>query len=523
MPVSREEAIAELKRRGVDVSEFEGPPKGIAQRLVETAPAQFALGGAQEASRQLAAVLGRRPPVVGGIIPGRLAPRIGAGFQDIASFLGAGELGGAALGAARAVPALGRAAAALRGPAGRIAGTAAFGVATDPERLRGLRTGLEFGAAGEAIPAVAGAVRRLTPQFITDSVMNYLKGGRESLEENAKSLATDIRNAFKRKKEEAAALYNPLFEKVGKDELSPTSYTKMDQDIFNSYLPDMKTLHNKFIENPTLENAHDLQSQLGFEVRKLENQPTKSIADTRDMQNWRQGRNGLRNDVGTFLRTKDVTGNLDRQYDEATAFFRDNVAPYKSNTALSKIASGITTTPRNINTIFKFPEEDIQRIAEDIGDEGKKKILFSELGKKPKITPEQLSSEIDKLEGKGLASYITPTLQEQVNKLSPRLEALKGARSAARLAGLLGGALAGRPFGGFGEFAGGLAGGLLSPFVLRSLARAIPTRQIARRFPAIRAGVTGLALGTPAPRPQAQLPQITRAEAIAELKRRGVL
>lgn len=524
MAITPEEAREELKRRGEPIEE-----PGEVQKVAESPEIQAILGAGDIVRQQLGRLLPSpiRPTFRPAGDPTRPAYRRGTTAGEIASFLGAGEVAGTALGAARGIPALSKLAQVLSGRAGRVLGTMGYGAAVSPDRLRGAALGAGLGVAGEAIPAIAGLKRFASPQDLTNDIMKSLSGGR-SIEENSKSLATDIKNSFNRKKGEASGLYDPLFDTVGTSSIygklikSPELYKNIEPEIFDSYLPDIKKLHNKFLEKPTIQNAHDLQSQLGFEVRKLENQPIKSISDTRDMQNWRDARTNLREDAGTFLDLKDNTGGLSRQYDNATDFYRENVAPYLSNSSMAKIARGITTTPRNISGLFKFPTEDVAKVATDIGEKGQQKIVFSEIGKKLKMTPEKLTDEINKLETKGLSSYITPTLQQQLDKLPVRIA---GKTALQRGVGL-GAGLALAPHAGVApEILAGAGGAALSPAIMRLISRTIPTQQISKgveaAYPAARRATLGILLGQ-RPEEEESAKPITRAEAIAELKRRGI-
>lgn len=557
MAVTREQALQVLKERGISVDDVSqdvpqenqdaGAILGRALQKILPAQAVRAVGEAGSTLRgieqapSVQAILGAGDIIrrnLANILPARVRPQFqpvgdptrtaykaGEIGGDIASFLGAGELGAAAEG----LPIAGRALKAIPAAARRIAGTTLFGAGVDPDRARGALTGAIGGAAGEAIPAIAGLAKYASPQKLTDSIMGYLKGGR-SVEENAKSLASDIKNTFEKRTGEASDLYNPLFNAVGNRSVysdiakSPELYKNLDKNIVNSYLPDIKKLHNKFIEDPTLKNAHDLQSQLGFEVRKLERQPVKSISDTRDMQNWRNARNNLQQDVNTFLNASDKTGDLSKMYNDATEHYRNNVVPYLSNSGIAKIAKGQVTNPKNITTLFKSPSEDVAQVAEDLGDEGKKKILYAELGKKTKMTPESLTNEISKLEPKGLSSYMTRTLQNQIDKLPSRIATKTALQRGAGLAAGL--ALAPKALGVAPEIFAGGAGVALTPAIMRALQRTLPISAVSKgvqaAYPAMRAGTLGALLGGSLPFSPPRTPSITKEEAEEELIRRGI-
>lgn len=588
MAVTKQQALKVLKERGIPIS---SPPpikqdagtsvgqflerhlpafavRGIAQAaptlqaIAQSAPVQGVLGGGDVMRRNIGAILPSsiRPQFVPTGDPSRLAYKVGGGLGDIASFLGAGELGGAALASGRGLPLLGRAAEALGGGAGRILGTGAYGAATTPDsRVRGGLIGLAGGTLGEALPALAGLAKYASPQRLTDSIMNYIRGGR-SVEENAQSLAADIKKSFETKQGEASDLYSPLFDSVGDSSIYgnlvrptklgvkldpsfksivetspmreidgnivnlPQDYKNLDKEITDSYLPDTRKLHNKFIDNPTIQNAHDLQSQLGFDIRNLSKKPIKDKTDNMDLQNWNRARKNLQQDVHGFLNVKDNTGDLSKMYEDATNYYRENLAPYLTNKNIAKIAKGKVTNPSNIASIFKFPEEEVTKVVNDLGDEGKKKIIYSGLTKKVGLTSQDLVNQINGLEKKGLESYITPNLQMQLDKLPARM----GAKTALQRAAGLGLGLATIPrAAGIGaEIGGGIGAAALTPAIMRSLQRNLPIAPIARgiskAYPAIRKGALGLSLGQSLPSGITSNPRITPEQAREILKERGI-
>jgi hypothetical protein len=480
----------------------------LIHQIVQSAPIQAVLGAGDVTAKLLSRLLPEaiRPKTLTTGDPSRLAYRVGRGAGEVGTFLGAGELGGAALGAARALPAVGRAAETLAAPgvipgiARRVLGTGAYGAAVSPDREKGLAMGLAGGALGEIPGLAARGITAASPQALTESIMKTLGKGK-SLEENSKSLASDIKNAYEKNEEAASELYNPIFDRLGDRSIyysrvkSPEFYKYMDKNIVNDYLPDLKRLHNKFMENPTLKNAHTLQSQLRIEISKISKNPFKDLRDTGIMQNYQEARKNLKFDMDHFLDYRDKTGELVHDYDAATEFFKNNVAPYKTSKSLAKIATGKITNPRNIADTFKNPNEDIMKVVKDIGDEGKNKILYSEIGKRLAMTPEKLTNEIAKLDTKGLTSYITPELHGQIDKLAPRIAARTGLQRAAgfALGASLGGGQVGR------ELMGAGAGAAFSPSIMRFLGRALPIKGAAKGVgkitPAIRTALLAQYLG----------------------------
>jgi hypothetical protein len=200
-------------------------------------------------------------------------------------------------------------------------------------------------------------------------------------------------------------------------------YSSLGDDIFNSYDRNLKNLNQQFNTAPTLQNAHNLQSQLGSVVRKLQSQDAignLSVADRSTMQGYQNAQDALRSDINDFLTRKNPA--LANQYQTATNNYLNNVVPYFENPKLASIAKGDTVNPDNITNLFKSPEPEIQKVVNDLGDGAKNKILYSQLGKlKGTLTPEKLVDGINNLDKNGLGSYVTPTLSQQLNNLTSRL------------------------------------------------------------------------------------------------------
>lgn len=488
------------------------PPQSFAQRLTETMPIQAILGAGDAARQALLHILPQniRPAYkpVGDVT--QLPYKIGRGLGEIGTFAAALPLGGEALAGAKGLPLIGKAAEWLAG-AGKlpslargIGGTALYGTATSPDRMAGAERGVLAGGIGEALPIAGKAIGAITPQRLTDTIMNTLSKGR-GLEENSKSLASDIKQAYKRNQMQAQAQYGNLFKQAGDTDISKEipgsgiapieSYKNMPNydDVVNSYLPNTKILHSNFEENPTVENAHKLQAQLGSDLRKLYSMP-RDTATFEKMQHYQNALNNLRNDASITLLAKDPTGALNDQYADATRFYRNKIVPYRSDTKLFKIATGKVTNPQNISSIFARPDANTASIMQDLPKNTNNKILYSEIGKRLNITPSKLTDEVAKLDKKGLSTYITPELENNLEKLGIRT---KRAELLQRLTGFGLGAITPRWLGVRDtipeQMIGGLLGAGLAPRATR-VAGALLPRQIGS-YPALQKAITGLYLG----------------------------
>jgi hypothetical protein len=207
-----------------------------------------------------------------------------------------------------------------------------------------------------------------------------------------------------------------------------SQYLNTDKDIISYPLNrDLRKMHTDFVENPTLQNAHELQSQLGYEIRDLErvyNAKNLDPAGKELLGGYKKARTNLLTDINNFLSTKSES--LSNQYKNATSNWAANVTPYLSNSKIAPIAKGDITNPDNITSIFGSPEKDTQKIADDIGQAGKNKILYNELGK-PNVngSPEKQVAAFKNLDtpAKGLGDYVNDELANKFKGLESRISA----------------------------------------------------------------------------------------------------
>jgi hypothetical protein len=521
--ITPEEARAELKRRGITLppSETEAPSEGIgmedlAKTLLGISPTvlQTPLVAAQDLQKILLGLpgiskLGLRPtPVVD-------RPTTGAKIMGalLAGGLGS-ELGGASVGAAlEQVPLTSQAIGGLRrllprlGPALlRTGGGAAMGAAVSPEaRKTGALLGLGLGTAAETVAPALGVGKRLlgaiSPSKEAEDILNDLSGG-ERLEENSQSLATLIRNKFKELKTKSSNMFNSLFKKTGdkniythlipEGRVSPEGgdlYLRKKDTISKNYTTTLKELHDEFIKNPTFKNGQTLRSALGVEVGR----PVLDSTQASKQQEFRNAKERLTNDLFHFLNRTDKTGTLANDYNKALDFHKREIIPYKSHRTLEKIAKGDIKNPRDIRTIFRNPEgqpaaseeaaeEASQnyakalKVLDDLGPEADKRILFHELGRgfKKKIeNPQKLVDAFDKLEDKGLGSFV-----EKSGDLENKIDALRKKIFRTKLFQKTLGAGTGFVAGGatpIGKFVGLSLGSKFGPSILKGL---VPTRRV---------------------------------------------
>lgn len=316
----------------------------------------------------------------------------------------------------------------------RILGAGAYGYATEPENRNsaaGWNAGLATGF--EVLPPAARMtgkfLDKFKPEKYAEKILNDLSGGK-TLEENAKELASDIRQSFKTQFKAGKKAYGGVFAEHGAtpiyetDNALQSAYKTLDKEIPDSYLRKLSKLHQDFEQNPTLTNAHELQSQLGSEIRKLQKIDASgnlSIADRNIKQGYEEAHDAVLADIYGFLsRQGDDSA---AKYKTATQNWLENVVPYYENSTIAKMAKGRITNPKNIITTFKNPEPHVEKVLQDLGMDANNKILYAELGKlNSNLNAQNLNKAIADLDKEGLGSYATPKLINEAKILNKRIK-----------------------------------------------------------------------------------------------------
>lgn len=416
---------------------------------------------------------------------------------NLAGYLGGGELLGAGIKGLEEAPLVGKAAQEL-GAEGRlpqavrnITGAAGYGALTSPQdRSKGALYNTAAAGAFEGMPLVSKLLSNLNPNKYASNILNKLTPAK-SLTENAASLAGDIKDSANGIKEQYKAMFEPIKETAGnksiyQSELGnvPTTYKNTFKGLKKPFLGSASDFHDDFMESPTFENAHKLQSELGAEARSIV--PTSS-AERAEKLKISKLRGSLKNDINNFLIKKDPTGDLANKYNKMGNFYLNEYVPYKSIPAISKILQGKGVTSNQLLNAFKTPKiamrggDEInyaQKVSDDLGSDGKNKILFAELGKIRNATPEKLVNAGENFNKSGLESHVTPTLASQ-------LETLKKIISAKKVASTVGGAAIAyplvaksglpAPLGAAALSAGGAGGYYLGSKLADALASIFPT------------------------------------------------
>lgn len=289
------------------------------------------VSGASELPRQAA-----------NLLPGVNLPELNLGQGG---WYKAGQLGGEAadyLALSEALPGLG--ASKLANAIGRIGGSSAYGAVMNPEnRTAGAIEGGLAGGVGESIPLLAKGADFFRPtKFARNIAKTFSPESIENISDRGMNL---YENAFSGIKE------SPIYSNESKME-----YLTLPEDqIKKNYDIDLKKLHERFLKNPTLQNAHELQSQLGSEMRDLYKMKSRlgtlPQADKNTLISYKYAHKLLNKDIDSFLKDVDknalphVSGDSGRleSYKNATENWAKNVVPARNaSLVISKLGRNYT-------------------------------------------------------------------------------------------------------------------------------------------------------------------------------------
>lgn len=399
-------------------------------------------------------------------LPNTTSDKIVQGLAANAPALAMPELPlGAAGNAVRAIPGIGKFTA---NAMSRVAPQAALGAATNQNPLQGAEQygGIQAGLEGLSVPfkGIKAGLGYLKPDQFAQGILDKIGGGL-NLADNSRELAKKVQLSYNKAKQSGQDLYNDIFNRASNipsgiinTTLKSGAYSQLPSKIIDKYNFDLEDLHKDFNDNPSIQTAHPLQSQLGFEQRALEKSDRKSTlspADKNTLIAVTRARSALLGDIHNSLET--AQKGLGDEYQGAAENWMNNVIPYEQNAKLSPI---VKTKPekltnkmvQSLGNEFKNPDEDMTKIASDIGPSISNHILFDRLGKlSGKVTADNLTSEVNKLKNEGFSNYISPEFSSMLSQLNRRSKARLGAES---LPGLISGGYLGSHFGPLGEIAG---------------------------------------------------------------------
>lgn len=273
-----------------------------------------------------------------------LSGKIGDVAGNLLGFVGGGEVLNTARAASESLPLMGQLAKSLSGEgtsgiARRLIGTSMAGALENPhDRLQGAEKGALLAGLGESVPFALKGIHRaaefIHPQGFTNK------------------LVASIKNAYESSKAEAKKQYGSVLDTIGGEKINGQIYPQLHQDVLTAYDTKLKELHQDFIEHPSLEKAHQLQSQLGSKVGQLSSSKHVDIHTHNAIADLKQARSALQTDMTNYL--QQVRPDLFNQYQKATHFYKNTIIPYQSENFISKIAQGDvkTSTPKKLNHVL---------------------------------------------------------------------------------------------------------------------------------------------------------------------------
>lgn len=420
---------------------------------------------------------------------------------NIGGFLGGGEALDTARMLSEGAPVVGQLASALgggglSGVSRRALGSAAYGATTNEQnRVQNAGLGAGLSVAADFIPFGAGklaeAANYFSPQKYSDQIIQGLSGG-QNMSDATKSVLSAVKNAYDTNVENARALYRPVFDSVPSGSIYSTikpadsQYLNLPEDITSNYTNAIQKLHDKFVSDPTFQNAHNLQSQIGTRLREVESTPFPPPATRNEIDALNEAQNALidrdangniTGDMGNFL--NQVSPDIANQYKNAADNFFENVVPYRNSKKISPIASGRLTNvqPSSLSKIFSSPDANVEKVMSDLPEGTIDKVLYTKLGQTtPAINPITLLRQSNRLNEQGLGDYISPTLSQQLGSLQNRINWRTRLQS---LAGGLAAASTGSAGAGLGGALGaGVAGASVASPLMNYLSRRLGTDQI---------------------------------------------
>jgi hypothetical protein len=301
--------------------------KPLLNQVTESAPFN-ALLGAGDAIRDLMSLgYTKGNPTGEGV-----GYKVGNILGDIGGFVGGGELLDAARVGIGAAPLIGKGAQWL-GKEGipavtkRLAGSSIFGAAQEPEdRLKGAGEGLKNGAIGEALTLPFHAIGKIA------EVTNPVKYSAKEAEK--------IRGEYQAAKIKQAEAYAPVTAKYGESWLTPKpeSFLGFNQGEIKYFTPEVKKVYKDFLDEPSFQNLHNLQSQMGKDAARISTSGNKINTS----QTLTAARDRINEKISAFLK-KDPK--MHEFYEKGRTITREEVSPFTSNPTLAKISQGLNTHP----------------------------------------------------------------------------------------------------------------------------------------------------------------------------------
>lgn len=273
-------------------------------------------------------------------LPGTTADKIVQGIVSNAPFLAAPEADLGMIG--KAISGIPKAGKFLEGALSRAVPQAALGSALSEDPMKGGLTagGTQLGL--EAITAPFKSIRPLAELF------NPMKAAQNEL--------GNIRNSYQVAESAKNEAYKP-FNQISKDYKveNPKNYRDTIEDNKSYFGPQINRLDEKFSKDPTLENAHKLQSKM---FTRMKQEYKKADPDYDKIEALKESRDAINKDLINKLNRIDK--NVASSYKEGARIHKQEIEPYFSNSKIANLVEGDiqNVNPQDILSAIKPAKEE---------------------------------------------------------------------------------------------------------------------------------------------------------------------
>lgn len=242
----------------------------------------------------------------------------------------------------------------------------------------------------------------------------------------------DIKNEYQSAVQAQKEAYRPVTEKYGDFNLTinPKGYLGFDKETTKYFTPDIKKSYETFLNEPTFNNAHKLQSQMFKDSSRMRNNPNKintyqTIQNARDVVKNKMLSN-LKNDqesLANYLRGSEIT--------------RTQVSPFTSTPMMRNIVEGKVEKikPKKLSG---YLEKAIIKGDKDVMDNHYLSQALNDINKKT-TRGEAAQSIVPELTRKLVPDVMgfsqNPYIGNKLNSISPYYEKLKNSIIASQLQG----------------------------------------------------------------------------------------
>lgn len=195
-------------------------------------------------------------------------------------------------------------------------------------------------------------------------------------------------------------------------------------DIKNARMPiQLQDTFDTFIKNPTFNKAHELQSQLGYQVRNLKKTDVKGLLDYKGKQQLYRletTRDKLINSFKDRLNNIDPSGKLSQNFTDSSKYWVENIIPYQKNEVLSQIVKSKNgANPAKISASIEsiLKSNDVETVAKHMGDDFGRHVIADKLTSIKNIDPKKINNLLSNLPQEQLDIYAPKGLDKSSDAL----------------------------------------------------------------------------------------------------------